>query len=164
MAQKITKLVFLLLTVTVSLSVAAQHTVKKPKPSSALHVKFKPPAVKTFLGKMSGKGAACSAEEGKQIAALPLTVTDNKNNSYKVASYQFAYSRLGVTEDEETGKVSPAKDQVGRQFEETPLPQVWQSNINEQLHKGEELYFFDIIVLDKQGRRFFAPELKITIQ
>jgi hypothetical protein len=26
------------------------------------------------------------------------------------------------------------------------------------------LYFFDIIVYDKQGRLFFAPELKITIQ
>ena len=40
----------------------------------------------------------------------------------------------------------------------------WQKNIIEGLHKGEEIYFFDIIAIDKQGRRFFAPELKIKIQ
>ena len=53
---------------------------------------------------------------------------------------------------------------VSSQFNATPLPAIWQTNIAETLHKGETLHFFDIIVLDKQGRRFFAPELKITIQ
>jgi hypothetical protein len=43
-------------------------------------------------------------------------------------------------------------------------PPVWQKNIADGLHTGEELYFFDIIVFDKQGRRFFAPEIKIAIQ
>lgn len=95
---------------------------------------------------------------------MPIKITDAKNNSYAIASYQVAYNRLVVTEDEATGKTAPAKDQVGSQFNETPLPQVWQTNISEQIHKGEELYFYDIIVFDKEGRRFFAPELKITIQ
>jgi hypothetical protein len=126
--------------------------------------KFKPPVTKTFLGKYSGLNAVCSVEEGKQLITLLLKITDDKNNAYKISSYQFAYTRKGVTEDEETGKISPQSDMVADRFMTTPLPAIWQSNIIESLHKGEELYFFDVIVFDKQNRLFFAPELKITIQ
>ena len=100
----------------------------------------------------------------KQIITLPLRIADEKNETYKISSYQFAYKRIGVTEDEETGKLSPQSDMVAQRFTETPLPELWKSNIIEQLHKGEELYFFDIIMLDKTGRLFFAPDLKITIE
>jgi hypothetical protein len=134
------------------------------KPTHSPFSKFKPPAVKSYLGKFSGSTATCTAEEAKQVITEPLKVSDDKNAAFKISSYQFAYKRIGVTEDEETGKVSPAKDMVAKRFTETPLPDIWKSNITEQLHKGEELYFFDIIVYDKQGRLFFAPELKITIQ
>lgn len=134
------------------------------KPSLSTVIKFKPPVVKTFLGKITGKLPSVNGEEGKQMISLPLIVIDDKNVPYTISSYQFAYKRIGVTEDEETGKALPQSDMVGDHFNTTPLPAIWQSNIRETLHKGEELYFFDIIVLDKQGRRFFAPELKISIQ
>ena len=140
---------------------AAQHP---KKPAVTPVVKFKPPVVKTFLAKFTGVSTSCSAEEGKQIITLPLVITDDKNNSYPVTSYQFAYKRIGVTEDEETGKTSPQSDMVADRFTVTPLPEIWKTNITEQLHTGEQLYFFDIVVKDKQGRLFFAPELKITIQ
>ena len=126
--------------------------------------KFKPPATKTFLGKYSGATATITAAEGKELITQPLKITDDKNYSYKISSYQFAYKRRGVTEDEETGKTSPQSDMVAQRFMETPLPEIWKTNIAEQLHSGEEFYFFDVIVFDKQGRLFFAPELKITIQ
>ena len=126
--------------------------------------KFKPPITKTYLGKYSGTNAVCSAEEGKQLITFLLKITDEKNNTYKISSYQFAYTRKGVTEDEQTGQVSPQSNMVADRFMATPLPVIWQSNIIESLHKGEELYFFDVIVFDKQNRLFFAPELKITIQ
>ena len=148
-----------LLFATISVTVNAQ-TAKKPVSTFA---KFKPPVVKSYLAKYTGT-TSCSPEEGKQIILQALKIADDKNNTYKISSYQFAYKRLGVTEDETTGAVTPAKDMVAERFTETPLPQIWKSNITEQLHKGEELYFFDIIVYDKQGRLFFAPELKITIQ
>jgi hypothetical protein len=135
---------------------------KAKKPVSTF-AKFKPPVVKSYLGKYTGT-ASCAPEEGKQIILQSLRIADDKNSSFKISSYQFAYKRLGVTEDETTGAVTPAKDMVAQRFTETPLPEIWKSNITEQLHKGEELYFFDIIVYDKQGRLFFAPELKITIQ
>lgn len=134
------------------------------KPVITPVVKFKPPVVKTFLAKFTGITATCTAEVGKQIITLPLRIADEKNETYKISSYQFAYKRIGVTEDEETGKLSPQSDMVAQRFTETPLPELWKSNIIEQLHKGEELYFFDIIMLDKTGRLFFAPDLKITIE
>lgn len=136
---------------------------QQPRKPTTTFVKFKPPVVKSYLGKYSGT-PNCSPEEGKQAIQQSLRIADDKNNNYAIASYQFAYKRLGVTEDEATGAVSPARDMVAQRFTETPLPDLWKNNITEQLHKGEELLFFDIIVYDKQGRRFFAPELKITIQ
>lgn len=134
------------------------------KPVSKPMVKFKPPVVFTYLGTLTGSNAVAGAEEGKRIIILPLTIMDDKKVVYTIASYQFAYNRIGVTEDEVTGKAALEKDMVADHFNATPLPAIWQSNITETLHAGESLFFFDIIAFDKQGRRFFAPELKITIQ
>ncbi len=138
----------------------AQKPVKKELPAAA---KYKKPMVKSWLGKVNGT-VTLSPDAAKQLVTLPLTITDDKNVNYVISSYQFAYKRIGVTEDEVTGKASPQTDMAADRFTVTPLPPVWQKNIIEGLHNGEELYFFDIIVFDKQGRRFFAPELKITIQ
>lgn len=160
MALQYTRLfIFFLLAAMISVTGFAQ----KAKNPVSTFAKFKPPVVKSYLGKYTGT-AGCSPEEAKQAILQPLRIADDKNISFKISSYQFAYKRLGVTEDETTGAVTPAKDMVAKRFTETPLPEIWKTNITEQLHKGEELYFFDIIVYDKQGRLFFAPELKITIQ
>lgn len=140
--------------------VEAQKPAKPAVPAS----KAKLPVVKTFLGKFSGITNACIAEQAKQMIALPLRIVDNKEVEYKLNSYQFSYKRIGVTEDEQTGKTSPQTDMVTERFAVTPMTELWQNNIKETLHQGEELYFFDVIVSDKQGRLFFAPDLKITIQ
>ena len=134
------------------------------KPAAKTFVKFKPPIVKTYLGKISGNTSSAGIEEIKSLVVLPIKVMDDNNLSYTINSYQFVYKRLGETEDEETGKKSLQTDIVSNHFNTTPLPDIWQKNIIEGVHKGEEIYFFDIIAIDKQGRRFFAPELKIKIQ
>ena len=125
--------------------------------------KFKRPNVKASIGKYTGR-TSISAEEGKQLVTQPIKIVDDKNVAYTISSYQFAYKRIGITEDEETGKTSPQSDIAADRFTSTPLPPVWQKNITDGLHSGEELYFFDIIVFDKQGRRFLAPEIQITIR
>jgi len=159
------KLLAACLFVTTFLLMAVIAVAQQPKkPVNPPVIKYKTPTVKTQLARFSGVAAACTADEGKQLITLPLIVTDDKKNSYPISSYQFAYTRIGVTEDEETGKTSPQTGMVADRFIATPLPAIWQSNIIEQLQKGEQLYFFDIIVKDKQGHLFFAPELKITIQ
>ena len=139
---------------------SAQKPVKTTPPARTNNKK---PAVNSTLGTATGT-INLPADVAKQLLGLRLKVADDKNVEYVISSYQFAYKRMGITEDEATGKTSPQSDIAANRFTTTPLPDVWQKNIIEGLHKGEELYFFDIIVFDKQGRRFFAPELKIIIQ
>lgn len=125
--------------------------------------KAKLPKLTTSLGTRSDS-ATVSVDEALQLVGLPLTITDDKKQSYTITTYQFLYKRKGVTEDEETGKVSPATSMVAKQFKTTPLEKLWINIMREQLQAGEEFYFFDVVVKDGQGRLMFAPNLKIKIQ
>ena len=148
-----------LLLVLLSTTSACFAQSKSKGKSQAIH-----PIISTYLGKITGKETFLSVDKAKELVNTPLTITDAQNNSYTISSYQFSYKRIGVTEDEETGKTSPQSDIVAERFTETPLPIIWQNNIKESLKKGEELYFFDIIAIDKNQRRFFAPDIKIIIE
>lgn len=125
--------------------------------------KFKPPVVKSFLG-INQNGATVTADEAAELLAIPIKVTDEKNNSYSVDSYQFLYRKKSYIQDEKTGKVVPTFTITSSRFSATPLPEIWVDNVKTDLKTDEQLYFFDIVVKDKQGRRFFAPEIKITIK
>lgn len=162
MINKLYTVSFTFLLLTLIVGFAKGQVVQKPVAKS--FVKFKPPIVKTYLGKISGNDVKASIVEVKNIVLLPIKVMDDKEVNYNINSYQFIYKRIGITEDEESGKTSPQTDIVSNHFTATPLPEIWQKNIIEGLRKGEEIYFFDIIAIDKQGRRFFAPELKIKVQ
>ena len=127
-------------------------------------VKFKPPVVKTFLGS-NQNGATVTVDEANQLINLPLKIVDDKNITYTISSYQFMYKKKSVIENEQTGKKEIAFTTVAERFKTTPLPELWRKTISEGgLQKDEEFYFFDVIVNDKQNRKFFAPELKISIQ
>ena len=139
---------------------------QKPKQGTvkpATVQKFKPPKLISSLG-IRSDSATIAVEEAVQLIRLPLTITDDKKNPYGISSYQLMYKRRAVTEDEETGKVSPTTSNVASLFKETPVPELWKKIITEQLKPGEELYFFDIIAKDTQGRLMFAPDLKIKIK
>ncbi|HXR83058.1 MAG TPA: hypothetical protein VN722_02030 [Hanamia sp.] len=125
--------------------------------------KFKPPIVKTFLG-INQNGAQVTVDEANQLVGLPLKVVDAKNNVYPIVSYQFLYRQKTIIVNDETGKKEVAFTIVADRFQTTPLPKVWIDNIKGRLQKDEQLYFFDIVVKDKEGRDFSAPELKITIK
>ncbi len=136
---------------------------KPDKPAKAAVVKFKPPKVKTFWGNQSDT-PTISKEEALQLLSLPIRVMDEKKVSYTINSYQFLYRRKDVAQDEATGAVTPTQTISANVFRFTPLPEVWQNSIRDQLQSGEELHYFDVIVKDNQGRLFFAPELKIKIR
>ncbi|MES2848566.1 MAG: hypothetical protein V4685_05890 [Bacteroidota bacterium] len=161
--NKLLLIPFLLFTLALSAQVKPKPANTKPAAATPIK-KFIPPKVKTYLAKFTGSNAVCPAEVGKQIITLPLRIVDAQNTSYAITSYQLAYKRLAVKEDEATGVVTPTTDLVAQRFTETPITGIWKTSIQEQLQKGEELYFFDIIVSDGKGHRFFAPDLKITIQ
>ena len=124
---------------------------------------FKRPNVKTYWGSTATGTIELSVESASKLISQPLRIIDDKNVGYLISSYQFAYKRIGITEDEVTGKISPQSEIVANRFYISTLPLVWQNNIKEGLQKGEELYFFDIVVISNSGFRFFAPDLKITL-
>ena len=95
---------------------------------------------------------------------MPLKVIDAKNNQYTIDSYQFLYRQKSFIRDDETGKKEEVFTISADRFNTTPLPKVWVDNIRRSLQQDEQLHFFDIVVKDKEGRQFFAPELKITIK
>jgi hypothetical protein len=116
--------------------------------------------LKTSLGNYSDS-VITTVDELLQSIALPLTVTDDKKNTYHIITYRFLYKRQGITENEEMDRVYPATSVVSGQFNTATLPDLWLSTIREELKPGEELYFFDIGVKDAQGKLMIAPNLKI---
>jgi len=139
------------------LPVFSQRTTAKPASTAAQKVK---PKLRTSWGVYSDS-ATLTVDEARKLASALIKVTDDKKAIYTLATYQLAYRRLAVTEDENTGKVTPTTSLVAKQFAATPLPEIWIRQLNEQLRAGEELYLFDIVVKDAQGKLYFAPELKI---
>jgi len=142
---------------TAAMSQKPATTVTKPAQ------KFKPPKLTTLLG-IRSDSVTVYKEEAVQLVALPLKINDDKKNVYTISSYRFMYKRRAVTEDEETGKVTPIMSNVTDLFRETPLPKLWVKIITEQLRAGEELYYYDIVAKDAQGRLMFAPVLSIKIK
>jgi hypothetical protein len=154
-----------ILTVVFSLSLSAVLA-QKPNTTTAKPAtfqKFTPPKLTCMLG-IRSDSASVYVEEALQLIKLPLKITDDKKNVYTISSYQLMYKRRAVTEDEETGKVTPTMSNVSDLFRETPLPNLWIKIIAERMRTGEELHFFDIVAKDAQGRLMFAPELRIKIK
>jgi len=154
-----------LLSIVFAISMTAA-VAQKQKPATAKPTgteKFKPPKLTCTLG-THADSAIVLRDEALQLIALPLKITDDKKNTYSVSSYQLMYKRKAVTEDEQTGKVTPIMSNVSNLFRETPITPLWTKILNEQLRAGEELYFFDIVARDANGRLMFAPELRIKIK
>jgi hypothetical protein len=158
--MKITKRIFFSLFLSVMVLVASAQV---PKSTKTPVKKFKSPKVKTYWG-LQTDSATISRVEALQLLAAPIRVVDEKKIVYRISSYQFLYRKKAVTEDEVTGKITPVQSISSQLFRTTPLPDLWRNIISEQLQSDEELYYFDIIVKDAQGRLFFAPELKVKIK
>ena len=151
-------ILIILLLVSVGFASVAQN-----KPVISKVDKFKPPLVKSYLGDNTN-GAVVTKENASHLITLPLKITDQKNNTYSIDSYQFLYKKRSVIENEETGRKEKTFTTVADRFRSSPLPEVWINNLKDTFQPEEELYFFDIVVKDKLNRRFFAPDLKVTIQ
>ncbi len=100
-------------------------------------VKFRPSETHTFLGNISGTSVSATADSVKNVIGLPLIITDKSGYQFQVSSFQFAYTRVGFTEDEQTGKLSPQKTMVSERFNHGVIPEVWANTIREELQSGE---------------------------
>lgn len=125
--------------------------------------KFKPPVVRSIYGGQIN-GAIVSKEDAIALLTKRLVVADSSNTTYPVVSFQFVYKSLSYVESDKPGKYEEKPTLTAGKFETTPLPKIWVDNLSKSLHKGEELFFFDILVKDKEGRLFKAPDLRITVK
>ena len=133
------------------------------KPVAKQGSKYKVPKLYTQLGSFRDS-VSITVEEAENIIAKALTIFDDKKGLYSISSYKLKKKKKGVTEDEATGKVSPANTIVSSRFKVTPLPETWVNEIRELVKPGEELFFFDVIAKDAQGRVMYAPNLKIMVR
>ena len=157
--------VFLLLMISLFTIQLVHAQQKKPaKKNEVTPVqKFKAPKLHTALDSYNDS-TTISPDEAARIIGLPLKIYDDKKVEYSISSYQFMYKKAGVTEDEQTGKLSPTTTMSSERFKVSPLPELWINIIREQVKAGEEFYFFDVIAKDAHGRVMYAPTLKITIR
>ena len=125
--------------------------------------KYKVPKLFTQIGGLRDS-VSIPVSEAENIIGQPLKIFDDKKGVYTISSYQFLYRKRGVTENEETGKVTPITSIVSSLFKITPLPDTWLTQVREQVKPGEELFFFDVIAKDAQGRVMYAPNLKIMVR
>ncbi|MFN8251267.1 MAG: hypothetical protein U0V75_05235 [Ferruginibacter sp.] len=155
---------FLLCCLAVSMAVTAQTKPPvKPAVAPAMQ-KFKPPRLYTSIGSQKDSIITMGVNDAINLVNQSIQVTDEKKGVYSITSYQCLYKRKAVTEDEETGKVSPTTSTVVQRFTSTPLSEIWRKTIYEQLKAGEEISFFDIVVKDSQNRLMFAPGFKIIVK
>ena len=134
---------------------------KSAKPTA--FVKFKVPKLTTSLGGFKDT-SFIAPQMTDSILGLSLKVTDAKNVVYTLSSYQFLYKKIVTTEDENTGKTSKTSSIKSSLFKTSPLPEMWLNAVRENLNRGEELFFFAIVVKDPQGRIMYAPDLKLILK
>jgi hypothetical protein len=155
---------YLLCTLTILLSlVQPYNAVAQHKKKTNQNTKTTFPSLKTYLGKYSDTVTLSPAEVAKLIES-PLKVVDVNNKPAAITFYQVLYSKIDFAEDENTGKVNINHNSVSNFFKTTPLPSLWIETIKLEVKPGEELYFFDVIVKDAEGRNRYAPELKIKVR
>ncbi|HRI25034.1 MAG TPA: hypothetical protein PLZ45_10165 [Ferruginibacter sp.] len=156
---------FLLAALFSAASAAGWAQKPKPVPAGQPMQKYKPPKLTSSLG-LHSDSATVPMEEARQLVNLPLKITDDKKNLYSISSYQLLYKKAGVTEVEKPDKIEvvPSFTTHAQLFRETPITGTWKKSLAEQLKPGDELFFFDIIVKDAQGRLMFAPELNIRVR
>ena len=114
----------------------------------------------TFLG--GHRNDTVNVRTAKLLLSMPLQITDAQKGTYSIESYRFGYRRKGFAIED--GKAKPNTTLQSALFSQSPLPDIWIRNVGENLRSGDELLFFDILVRDKNGQRYLAPDIKISVQ
>ena len=149
--QGITSIAFMLL-ISLCLPVYAQE--KTP---------LKPPTLQSFWGYY--KAGTHSLESVHSMIDTALWVIDDQKQYYQLRSFRINYFSFDQYEDEATGKIKNTRNLVSKEFRETNmLSDLWKKSIHESLKPKDEILIDLISVKDKQGRIFYAPDIKITVR
>ena len=145
-------------------SATAAGAQRRSTPKSQPQAKYKLPVLKTSIGNYSDT-MFLPFQEAAGLIALPLRISDEKNNVFTVSSYSFLYKQIVTTEDDSlNGRPSYTTSIRSSIFKSTPLPALWLSALKENPRPGEEYIFFNVIARDAQHHALYAPNIKLTLK
>ena len=146
----------LFLTIFVIGSVLHSPAQQKPTPT------LKPPPLQSFWG--TTKGGDLSLEFVLGVLDSAVWVMDDKKIRYSISRFIIVYRSKDKYEDEKTGEIKTRFNPNSTSVKNSALlPEIWRKNLYEMIKKEDELIIADIIVRDKKGNYFAAPDVKIII-
>jgi hypothetical protein len=111
------------------------------------------------------KSSNISVQQMQMIVDSPFVVKDEKGITYPIKSFRINYTFKSSYKDEETEKVKEVKDFRAFDFNNTDrLGEDWRNSIKDNVKKEDEMLINNVIVKLKNGKSFFAPELKLKVQ
>ncbi|MBP6687665.1 MAG: hypothetical protein KA160_07370 [Lacibacter sp.] len=148
------RLLFVLFVLLFSIQTKAQE---KPKPTT-----LKPPPFQSFWGKT--KGGNVPLEMVLTTIDSAIWVIDDKKTRYHISRFIFVIRSKDKYEDEKTGEIKSKFNSTATNVRNSGyLPALWQKNLYEIIKKDDEILITDIIVKDKFGYYYTAPEIKIKV-
>jgi hypothetical protein len=144
---------FILLTLLCLGQVRAQQ----PRPLTA------DPTLVTTLGNLrTGKATVAQV---KALVDSAVRVRDGKGKIYQVTDFRINYRFTVSYEDEETGNKVSRKDLRVSDFSGSDLiNEPWRNSIRENAAAGDEILINNVKIRLKNGKKGFAPDLRITVQ
>lgn len=148
---------FLLFLFATVLTVAATAQ-EKPKPTT-----LKPPPLQSFWGKT--KGGDLPLEIVLTTIDSAIWVIDDKKNRYHISRFIVVHRSKDKYEDEKTGEIKSRYNSSADNVSNSPfLSALWQKNLYEIIKKEDEILITDIIVKDKWGYYYTAPDISIKVK
>jgi len=110
------------------------------------------------------KSGNITIDQLKKIVDSPLVAKDEKGITYPIKSFRINYTFKSSYKDEETQQVRTVKDFRAFDFNNTDrLSEDWRNSIKDNVKKDDEMLINNVVVKLKNGKSFFAPELKLRI-
>nr|WP_294908213.1 hypothetical protein [uncultured Lacibacter sp.] len=129
----------------------------KPKPT------LKPPPLQSFWGKTKGGDLPLEMVLGTIDSAV--WVIDDKKVRYHISRFYVVHRSKDKYEDEKTGEIKTRFNSTATNVKNNGyLPELWQKNLYEIIKKDDEIIITDIIVKDRFGYYYTAPEIKIVVK
>ncbi len=121
-----------------------------------------PPQLTSFWS--TTKGGSLPLESVLNIVDSAVWVIDIKKTRYSISRFIILYKSKDRYEDEQSGEVKTRFNTNSVQIRNAPtLTEQWRKYLYENIKAGDELIITDLIVRDKQGNFFRAPDVKLVV-
>ncbi|XVJ65470.1 MAG: hypothetical protein HEQ40_04640 [Lacibacter sp.] len=121
-----------------------------------------PPELQTFWS--NSKGGTIPLELVLNMIDSTIWVIDGSKMKLSISRFMLVYRSRDRFEDEQTGEIKTRYNNTSVNIKNAGVPEEkWRKMLYENLKAGDEIWFTDIIVKDKRGNFFKAPDLKVVV-